>query len=322
MSRKNKIFVTLSVCFTLLNGVVLTAGQYLPNGIAAIVEDRVVTYEQIRMEMAPLMPGISNLPQDKLREKISSISKDILQNLVDRILIVKQFEEDGMIIPKSYVETRYDDVITKDFGGDRAQFLGYLKRNNRTVRQFRKELEEKVIVQSMRSRMQRTQAEISPEKIEKYYRENKVAFFQEDKIFLQQILLSPYAEETADLLLQEGARIISELKKGIPFGDLAQKYSKDEMRNNDGEWGWIKRNEIRKELEDRAFELDPGEFTIPLLVDKNVFILRVKEKKVKGVKPLDDVRDEIENKLSEKIAQDAQKRWIERLRQKAYIRYF
>ena len=302
----------------------LQAERYLPNGIAAIVGEKIITYEDVRKEMAPLMSQItrSATSPDEIRSKVTQMSREILQNIIDRHLIVNEFHEEGLVIPKSYIENEFDDVLTEQFGGDRSRFLSFLKRQNKTVRQYRKDLEDKIIVQSMRARMRKSQSEISPEKIEQYYNRNKFLFLQKDAVLLQQILLSPYADETIELLEQEAQKIIKKLNQGHSFSDMARKHSRDDMKSNGGEWGWIKRNEIRKELEDVAFSLNIGQFSNPITLDGNVFILYIKNKKEEGVKPLEEVRDFIEDKLMGQIAQNAQKKWVDRLRKEAYIRYF
>lgn len=318
----------LSVYFTAIL-IILSVGsihaeRYLPNGIAAIVGEKIITYEDVRKEMAPLMSQItrSAASPDEIRARVTQMSREILQNIIDRHLIVNEFHKEGLVIPKSYIENEFDDVLTEQFGGDRSRFLAFLKRQNKTVRQYRKDLEDKIIVQSMRARMRKSQSEISPEKIEQYYERNKFLFLQEDAVFLQQILLTPYADETMELLEQEAEKIIRKLKEGYSFSEMARKHSRDDMKNNGGEWGWIKKNEIRKELENVAFSLNEGEFSDPITLDGNVFILYIQKKKEQGVKPLEDVRDVIEDKLLEQIAQNAQKKWVDRLRKEAYIRYF
>ena len=41
--------------------------------------------------------------------------------MIDQIIIVKAAEEDGVMIPQSYIDEEYDDVLAQQFGGDRAQ---------------------------------------------------------------------------------------------------------------------------------------------------------------------------------------------------------
>ena len=46
--------------------------------------------------------------------------------MIDRIIIVKAAEEKGLLLPGSYIDQEYDEVIDRDFG-DRGRFLEYLR---------------------------------------------------------------------------------------------------------------------------------------------------------------------------------------------------
>ena len=190
------------------------------------------------------------------------------------------------------------------------------------MREFRKRLHEQIIVSVMRGQMRRSQSEISPEKIESFYNENKIHFYQEESVRLRLIMLKPIAEESSDLLMQTARKIIDELNKNAKFEDLAQRYSKDSRKNRGGEWGWINRADLREELSEVAFDLDIGQHSDPVQLSSQVFIMQVDDKREEGIQPLVEVRERIENILVDQLARQAQQRWLERLRRYAYIKYF
>ena len=184
------------------------------------------------------------------------------------------------------------------------------------------ELEKKIIIQSMSSRMRKTQAEISPEKIEEYYKKNKLFFFQDESVHLSQITLSPYQDVGPDQLMKTAQRIIDRLADGEDFAKLARIHSKDDQRKNGGDYGWLKRSELRKELADSAFALRNGQYSEPFRLGEHVFIIKVNEKRGEGIQPLDEVRERIERLLNDQAARDAQRTWLLRLRKNALIQYF
>lgn len=299
---------------------VLRAG----NQIAAKVEGKIITVEEIRREMAPLMRQVysASATTDEFHANIRSLSRDVLQNLVDRILIVKDFRDRQFSIPKSYIESEFNKVIEEDFNGDRSRFLTYLKSQDQTVRDFRNELEEKIIVDAMRQQMRRSQAEISPEKIEDYYQANLDSFEQEAAVRLRQIVLIRKPGETDDTLSERARSIARKLAAGADFSDLAREYSEDGMARRGGDYGWIQGGDIRPELAEVAFSLPVETASEPILLDNAAFILRVEEKRSAGPQPLAEVREEIERSIQDELAREAQVRWIERLREKAFIEYY
>lgn len=306
-----------------------TADRFIPgatprNSIIAVVEDEVITEEQVRRIMLPSMPSIIKKARNKkeLDMLTAQLVNDIVQKLIDDILIVHHFKEEGYQIPKTVIENQYKSAIQREFGGDRSRFLRFLRDQSKTVRLYREELERKIIIQSMAGRMRRTKAEISPEKIEEYYLKNKVFFFQDESLHLSQITLVPHTDATTEQLKQTAERIVSRLNRGEDFAKLARIHSRDDRRKQGGDYGWIKRHDLRKELADLAFSLQKGHHSKPFELSGYVFILKVNDKRNEGIQPLEEVRGQIEKLLNDEAAREAQRSWLLRLRKKAHIKFF
>ncbi len=296
------------------------------NGIAANVEGTIITFSEIRRELRPIIPQImrESRTRNELSENLNSFAKDILQNIIDRKLIVKEYhEQEKFKIPQSYIENDFDDRLISDFDNDRSRLLEYLQTQGMTIREYRRELQENLIVSVMRSQMMRKVAMISPEKIEDYYIENKIQFFQEEQVHLRQIVLRARSDEQIGLTTERARNIIYELQQGARFAEMAAEYSEDTMAERGGDWGWIERSDIRAELANVAFRLDKKDYTRePIVMGNHVFILYVEDRKDEGIQPLDEVREVIENRIRSSLSQEAQQRWVTRLREDAYIKYF
>ena len=296
----------------------------LGNGIAAIAEGEIITLEQLRKELEPIIPRlrVEAKNEQEFAARIDQLSKEVLQNMIDRILIVKAAEEKGLLLPPSYIDQEYDEVITRDFGGDRGRFLDYLKVQGLTPREFRENIYKRVVVNVMRQQNRKSESEISPERIQDFYIKNKVRFYQEEAVHLRQIILTSMADEGTALLKQTAQKIITELDGGANFGDLARKYSQDDMSRRGGDWGWIKRQDIRKELSSVAFDLRPGDYSQPVELGNTIFILYSEDKRDEMIQPVSMVREVIENVLVGEIARETQERWLQDVREDAYVRYF
>ena len=57
-----------------------------------------------------------------------------------------------------------------------------------------------------------------------------------------------------------------------------------------------------------------------IAIDKTYYIIMVEAKRNATIKPIGDVRDEIEKNLIQQERSKAQERWLDTLRQKAYIK--
>lgn len=295
------------------------------HGIAAIVEGRIITMQELREKLEPIVPQVAreSRNQDHFQAQVQRVAREILQNEIDRILIVKAFQDqEEMQIPPSVIENEFENSIVREFDGDRGAFLEYLRSQNKTIREYHNELKEDIIISVMRSRNRQSQAEVSPERIEEFYNENKIRFYQEESVRLRQCVLTPYADESEKLLLENAKKVIKELENGARFEEVARRYSQDDMANRGGDWGWIKRSDIRPELGDIAFNLAEGEWSEPQVIGSQVYILYIEERRPEGIQNLAEVRDTIERFIVSDIARNTQERWLERLRADGYVKYF
>ena len=66
------------------------------NGIVAIAEEKVITVDDVRREISPLVPEIQKQSRNEqeFNEKLESLQEEVIQNLIDRVLIVKEFYKD------------------------------------------------------------------------------------------------------------------------------------------------------------------------------------------------------------------------------------
>ncbi len=301
-------------------------GTRFANGIAAIVEEKIITVQDIRRELQPLLPQIQeqagNDPE-RFRALLQQAEDDVIQMLTDNVLIVKDFfSEKERQIPFSFVENSREEEIATRFEGDRSKFLAYLKSIGKTPNEYDEMLRDDIIVSVMNNQNRKTQTFVSPVKIEKFYLDNKQEFYEDERVHLYLIGLSQVADEDPDLLEQSAQRIIEELEDGADFSELAKKHSQDAKRRKGGDWGWVERKSLVPALADIAFELEPGEHSQPIKVGKNIFILLSKDKKEAGYIPIEDVRDRIEDILVSQMSIEAHNRWLARLRRDGYVRRF
>ena len=295
------------------------------NGIAAIAEDKIITVDDIRREVAPLIPEIQrqSRSEKEFNEKVEALQEDVIQNLIDRVLIVKDFYKDEKRrVPASYVDNAVAETIITQFDGDRSKFLAYLRSRGISQKDYRKEQEEDMIYGYMRQQQSKSASTVSPVKIEAFYNENKDRFYQEDSVHLRLIQLARGTEDTDDTLRTKAGEITAQLKAGTEFGNLARQYSNDSRKGKGGDWGWQRRSDLRKEFSDVIFALEKGKHSDALIMPEGAFILFVEERKHAGTLPLDEVRPEIEKILVQQGSRQATERWLEKLRRNAYVKHF
>lgn len=294
------------------------------NGIAAVVESKIITVDDIRRELAPILPQIrrDSRNQQEFSQKIEQVQNEIIRNLIDRHLIVREFRKDEKRqIPQSYVDNAIQEQLTTQFEGDRARFLAYLKSRGFTLRDYRKEVEEDIIYGYMRGQQRRSLNVVSPARVETFYEENKQKFHEEEQVKLRMIHLAR-AEQTDEQLTARAAEIVAKFQAGQSFDELAKAFSDDNRKTRGGDWGWQKRSDLKPEFSEPLFALKAGAISAPILQREGAYLLFAEERKEAGVPPVAEVREQIETVLAQQMTREAQEKWLERLRKGAYVRMY
>lgn len=307
------------------DGVAENLNLRFANGIVAVAEEKIITVADVMQYIGPLLPQLRQeaRTEKEFQERLEQLQDSAIQDLVDRVLIVKEFRKDEKRqIPYHYIDNAIADEIAERFEGDRSKFLAYLKAKGQTQRDYRREVEENIIFQYMQGQQKKSQSVVSPVRIETFYNENKDRFYQEDAVHLRLIQLTRTEDETDATLTEKANQILARFKAGEKFEDLAKEFSNDMKRSKGGDWGWMKRSDFKKEFSDPAFDLKPGDASQVILLPEGAFILYAEERKVAGIQPIDEVRDQIERMLVQQMGRSSQERWLERLRRNGYVKHY
>ncbi len=297
--------------------------ERMVDGIAAVVNTNVITYGQVRELLMFRQRSMDQQPNDEMKQKMKETQDAAIQDLVDRQLIIDEFKSQGFQIPEHIVDDRINTIIREDFGGDRTAFVRTLKAQGFSLTRFREVEREKIIVQAMRQKAVQSEAVLSPDKIEGYYRQNLDKYSTPEEIRLSMIVLRPEsADGSPDSVRSAASEIRQKLADGADFAGMAQMYSQDSTAELGGDWGWIDRKTLTPELNRVAFSLKPGELSDVVRVGNAFYILRVEARKAAVTKPLAEMRDEIGQKLKEQERLRLQQQWIDSLRRKAYVKIF
>ncbi len=308
----------------MLTGFGFKAEAELVNGLDSIVHDSVITFQEVddaaSLIVQRLRDQYANQP-DELRKQLSNAYKETREELQERELILHEFATAGYNFPESIIDEQFEDYIKSKYG-DRVTFTKTLQQEGVTYEKARQDYRDTFIVEQMRLKNVSSAIMISPYKVETYYVEHKDDFKEEDKVKLSMIVLTnaPEADTTQTRKLAD--EILAKLNDGANFGDMASIYSQGSQARNRGDWDWVEKSVLRKELADAAFTLKPGEHSGVIETPTAFYIMKVEDRKEAHVKPLSDVRDQVESLLLARERTRLQQQWIEKLRKKTFTREF
>jgi len=312
-------------------------GQLLADGIAAVVNDKVITYVQINQQVAETEKLLrQNLQGEELFQRVKEAKLNVLRALIERELIIQDFKSQGGFIPETYTTERINDVIRDEYGGDRVAFIKTLYERGVTMQKYKDEIQDNAIVGYMRNKNVVQTVLVSPYQIEQYYQQNLRLFQQDEQIKVSTIVLRKSLfpsqktvdgkQVTYDPQEEISKEILYKLDTGGDFADLAKSYSEAGNKDDGGELGWVTQNgktAIRSDLWDAIAKLQPGQHTdVITTADGLYYIVQVEDRKKTAMTPLEDVRAQIEQTVIGEESQVRQQQWLDSLRAKAFIKMF
>jgi parvulin-like peptidyl-prolyl isomerase len=311
--------------------------QMLADGIAAVVNDKVITYVQINEQAAESIKTLNqNFQGEILFERVREAKLNVLRALIERELIIQDFKKAGGFIPETYTNEQINNIIRQEYGGDRVAFIKTLYERGVTMQKYRDEIQDNAIVGYMRNKNIVQTVLISPYQIEQYYQQNLRLFQQDEQVKVATIVLRKAlfpSQKTVDGKQvnydpQEeiAHEILYKLDTGSDFAELAKSYSEGSNKDDGGELGWVTqtgKTAIRADLWPAIAKLQPGQHTdvIPTS-DGFYYILLIEDRKKSAVTPLEDVRAQIEQTVINEESQLRQQQWLDSLRAKSFIKMF
>jgi peptidyl-prolyl cis-trans isomerase SurA len=294
------------------------------DGIAAVVNSDVITYSQVRELIGARERALrASLQGEELANQIKEIRFAALKDLIDRQLILQEFKKKGLTIPSHLLEDRVQDIIRKEFGGDRSAFVRTLKSQGYTIARFKEVEKDKITVQAMRQTFVRDDFVISPAQIQAYYEKHKDNYATPEQIKLRMIVLRDDGDGLPGGKRAMAEEIRAKLISGAEFGRMAQMYSEDPATQEvEGDWGWIDKKTLSAPLTEKAFALRAGEIGPVVEIGGSYYIMMVEARKNAAVKSIAEVRDEIEQNLIQMEKNKELQRWLDTLRQNAYIKIY
>jgi peptidyl-prolyl cis-trans isomerase SurA len=305
-----------------------SSGPIEVNGIAAKVNGRVVTKNEVSFMLAPIYSQLAaQFPRRgvEFERQFNEAKAKILQELVDRQIILDEFKQLGASIRPNLIDEEIKRQMRELYNGDETRFREELKRSRLTMEGYREMTREKMVVQAMRAQQFSDAPPPLPNEIQREYNEVKPTLRDtaKDVISFQKIFIpridseNPVSTPESQLALAED--IASQLQKGKDFAELAKTYSKDAFAEQGGLQENVPRTDLSPEFAAIIFDADEGKLVGPL-EDPQGFTLVKPVKKVLGPSPsLEKVRSMIEERVRRKKTSVQYDKWIESRRKRAMI---
>jgi peptidyl-prolyl cis-trans isomerase D len=256
----------------------------------------------------PQMEGLikDEIVINKLRALITSSAS------VPDAEVHQQFVKQNTKVKFDYAVIKKDDILKSIHPAD-AELRAYYDRNKNTYVNSIPEKRQLKYVVIDNSRLE-AQTQVTQQDLENYYNQHQDEYRLPEQVNVRHILIktpAPGPDGKVDPKAVDAARakaedVLKQVKAGGNFAELAKKYSEDPgSAKEGGSLGLIGKGRTVPEFEKAAFSLPKGGTSDLVQSSFGFHIIHVDDKQEARLKPLDEVKSQIEPTLKQQKAAQA-----------------
>ncbi|MDO8536078.1 MAG: peptidylprolyl isomerase [Candidatus Omnitrophota bacterium] len=289
--------------------------------IVVVVNNEIITQREVDIMLAPIYGQYRNMYKgEELIRMLEDVREKILKQLIEDRLIFSEAKKLNITIEEKEVDAKVDEMKNKV--GSERELENMLNEQNLTLNELRARYKEKIMIRRLIDQKVGAKIIITPLEVKNYYNNNKDDFMQPEEIKLRTILIKPKPEQGGETgALQLIRDLMKRLKEGCDFEGLAKQYSDAPGASEGGLMGSVKKGDLMPQIEDIVFKLKEGEITGIIQSPLGYHIFKVDEKKIRRMRELPEVRQDIEEFLYREKASQKLKGWIDSLAKSAYIEF-
>lgn len=299
--------------------------------VVAIVNDDVITLSEVNIEGKALLKKIAeNVSSSERSEALKQARQKIIEKLIDKKIMHQEAEKANISVTEEDVDLAYQSIldrnrITKEI------FQEQLAAMDMDPEQYREELKTQVLSSKLVNFEIRSKVIIPEDKIIDYYDTHYTERVGEGGFYLLQIGIGwdekapkesgiPTSREIA----QERAEQVRNMAiKGNDFRELAKQHSNLPSSVDGGDIGVLKGEDMSSLMFETISKTKAGGIS-PIIETSSVFqffkILSSQEGQIVTKVPYNKVKDEIHEILYQEEMESRYEKWLQEIKNKAYIK--
>ncbi len=291
--------------------------------IIAKVNGKIITKSDLQRTRESMIAELQRreMPEAQIEELVAERSKHFLRDRIDHLLLVRRAEELNISVD-SEVSKYFANLMLQMKVATQEKFAQLvLEQTGVPFEDYKKEVAEGMLTQRVLGQEVGSKIVIPKEEVAEYYENHKEEFRRDERVFLQEILISTEGLEGDELAKakEEAEQLVARARRGERFEELAREYSDAVTADNGGDLGGWKKGDLKKEIEDMIWDKERNHVTDIIETAGGFLILKVVEHHEAGIAHLEEVEQEIMGRLYEPRFQPKIREYLTELRQQAYL---
>jgi peptidyl-prolyl cis-trans isomerase SurA len=290
--------------------------------IVAQVNDDIITLSELKRETALYLQELATKYTGEQYEKMAQkVEQQVLDNLIqDKLLYQKAMEMGFNANVDNKVTSLVQQAVKENNFKDTEELEKALEEAGRTLRDYRDDLKRTVVIRELVNEFVDSRIALLTPEIEKYYRDHASEFTTPEEVALSEILITSEGNEKE--AENRANDLYRRLQQGEPFAALASQYSKGSTANKGGSIGSYLLSKLNSDAVKAIEGLKEGEVSKPQKIKEGFILYRVDSRKPAAVLPLEQVKDDIKNRIYQRKRGPEFERYVNALKEDAYIQIF
>lgn len=295
------------------------SAQEVVEEIVAVVNDEVITLSEFRAQYQLAQSALrAQVPQDQQAQAEEQLRKEYLETMITEMLLLQKAKELGLNVQeqlKAAIEKiKQDNNIASDADLRRA-----IEQQGVPYETWLHQYEEGMMRQAvLYTEVQRSIA-LGDAEVVQYYKKNPAEFTVPTEFKLNAIYFAGEGR-TAEAAESLKAAVDAKLKAGTAFAEAAAELSDPPMKEAKGELGTFKAGELEPALETAVDKLKPGEMSGWVNSKNGWYLLQLVERKDSHLRPFEEARSEVEQKIFAQKASVKEQAFLKDLRAKSFVK--
>jgi peptidyl-prolyl cis-trans isomerase SurA len=239
-----------------------------------------------------------------------------------RELVDNELRELKVIVTDKDVDSAVDEV-KKSYSLNDQQLSDAVAKEGYTVAEYRETMRKQIGRYKLINEKVRKSVKVSEADVQSEYDRMTRAEGEDYEVHVRHILIAVPRTASSDDVGKARSKAVAVAvearQPGTDFAALAKKRSEGSSSSDGGDLGFFKRGTMVPEFERVAFALKTGEVSEPVRTQFGWHVLKLEEIRKLGIKPLEEARPEIEERLKRAQAERLTYQYMESLRQNAVV---
>ena len=295
-------------------------GQEVVEEIVAVVNDDIITLSDYRTQFDQTVAQLraTQLPQADYDKQYVALKKELLNSMITELLLLQKARELNLNVSdqvKAMIEKiKTDNNMTSDADLRRA-----IEQQGMSYETWLKQYEEGMMRQAVIYTEVDRAIVLEDSEVVQYYKKNPAEFTTSTEYKLHAVYFASEGRTPEECEALKAA-VDAKLKAGAAFADVAGELSDPPMKESKGDLGTFKAGELDKSLESAVEKLKSGEVGAWVNNKNGWYLINLVEKKDSFLRPFEDARKEVEEKIYNRKRAEKGDVYIKTLRERSYVR--